>query len=374
MMRKSVLFGFAFLLFSCTAGFIIEPQKGTVGLGEAVFPEPEPFVPDPIEVTGLRATQETYINEIHVTWNTVSAGVYYWRLFWFTSAAEAETEREEALSDGFYQTDEISVRAPVSPRLSVAADSYEHIFTYAADGSEIPLPSGQTFYYLLKGYDGASRITACSEIAVGKTAAVPYDVTASRNYQPQKPEDPAFITLMWKWDNPDSVFRVERAKAPFSSEQTWTDRGIVKPEFKDGFYTYIEEFSHDDGCSFGSEDNPDVKCSESCLINLVIDNFGYREDASEIMKNAVAAIVIGLCGGMFCFSKRRQTANGSRCAFPQMRPAAIMKPPLLILCSFMWRLRIYWEQVRRAKQNQAISFPRSKILPAVYWNMNRRLM
>ena len=273
MMRKSVLFGFAFLLFSCTAGFIIEPQKGTVGLGEAVFPEPEPFVPDPIEVTGLRATQETYINEIHVTWNTVSAGVYYWRLFWFTSAAEAETERKEALSDGFYQTDEISVRAPVSPRLSVAADSYEHIFTYAADGSEIPLPSGQTFYYLLKGYDGASRITACSEIAVGKTAAVPYDVTASRNYQPQKPEDPAFITLMWKWDNPDSVFRVERAKAPFSSEQTWTDRGIVKPEFKDGFYTYIEEFSHDGGCSFGSEDNPDVKCSESCLIGA---EFGYR--------------------------------------------------------------------------------------------------
>lgn len=241
-----IVFGVVFL-FSCTDRFITDPQAGASGLNGVIFPEPVPFAPDPISVTGLSASNETYIDQIDVSWNTVTAGVYYWRLFWFSDRASAETVLNKARTTGFYQTEEIPSGTQVSRRLSYVRDSYEHLSVYDEKGNEQLLSSGMTFYYLLKGYDGGGRIVAYSDIAVGKTAEVPYDVTASRNDQPLFENDPAYITLTWKWDHPESSFRLERAKAPFSVDQAWEDRGTVKADGNGNVYTYREEFTSGSG-------------------------------------------------------------------------------------------------------------------------------
>lgn len=244
MKTKSLLIVFgAVFLFSCTDRFITDLQTGASGLNGVVFPEPVPFAPDPILVTGLSASNETYIDQIDVSWNTVTAGVYYWRLFWFSDRASAETVLNTAKTTGYYQTEEIPTGTQVSHRLSYVRNSYEHLSVYDEEGNEQLLSSGMTFYYLLKGYDGGGRIVAYSDIAVGKTAEVPYDVTASRNYQPLLENDPAYITLSWKWDHPESSFRLERAKAPFSVDQVWEDRGIVETDCSENVYTYREEFT-----------------------------------------------------------------------------------------------------------------------------------
>lgn len=248
MKTKSFLLSLVlFLAVSCTAQFLTDPQKGSSGLGDVVFPEPIPFAPDPIQVTGLTATQETYIDQINVTWDKVSKGVYYWRLFWFFDSASAEAALNVAKAEGFYQIENLPDGTQVSSKLSYDRNSYEHIYYYDKEGLVQTLTSGTVCYYLVKGYDGAGRIVAYSEIAVGKTAEVPYDVTATRNYQPVNEGDPAFITLTWKWNHPESSFRLERAQAPFSQNQKWEDRGIIEPLFTDGVYTYKEEFTNAGG-------------------------------------------------------------------------------------------------------------------------------
>ena len=176
--------------------------------------------------------------------------------------------------NGFYKTEE-TVGVQNSGKLSFTASSYTHSFTFDGDGSEIQLSSDMTFYYLLKGYDGAERIIAYSTVAEGKTATVPYDVTASRNDQPQTSDASAFITLTWKWDAPGASFRLERAKAPYSQEQSWDDLGIIDVQNKNGVYTYVEEFSHLDGCVVGkeAEEVGNVRCLPECPVGA---EFAYR--------------------------------------------------------------------------------------------------
>lgn len=270
-MKKNLfLLSVVFLsIFSCTDRFFTETDRVSFGLNNVVFPEPKPFVPDPIEVSGLTATVEKYINQIDINWNTVSAGVYYWRLFWFADSASATAAFNAAQSTDFYKTEDLSGISQVSPRLSYVRNNYQHSSIYDEEGNEELLSSGTIFYYLLKGYDGSGRIVAYSEVAIGKTAEVPYEVNATRNFQPSQMEDPAQITLSWKWNHPESSFRIERAQAPFSQHQQWEDRGIVKTEKNGDYYIYTEEFKHGAECSFSSE--KDFSCN--CQIG---QEFAYR--------------------------------------------------------------------------------------------------
>ena len=275
MKRLTVLLSAASLFFSCANQFYTDLQDGSSsGLNNIIFPEPQPFQPDPIAVSGFRASVGDFISEIEVSWNPVSAGVWYWRLFWFTDEEEARAALTEASTNGFYKTEE-TVGVQNSGKLSFTASSYTHSFTFDGDGSEIQLSSDMTFYYLLKGYDGAERIIAYSTVAEGKTATVPYDVTASSNYQPQQSDAPAYITLTWKWDYPGSEFRLERAKAPYSQEQSWDDLGIIDVQNGNGVYTYTEEFSHLDGCVVGkeAEEAGNVRCLPECPVG---SEFAYR--------------------------------------------------------------------------------------------------
>lgn len=280
-----IVFGVVFL-FSCTDRFITDPQAGASGLNGVIFPEPVPFAPDPIEVTGLSATSEIYIHQINVTWNTVSAGVYYWRLFWFSDFASAETALNKAKTTSFYKTEELPAGTQVSRRLSYVRNSYEHLTVYDGEGNEQLLSSGMTFYYLLKGYDGGGRIVAYSGIAVGKTAEVPYNVTATRNYQPNNMQDPARITLTWKWDHSDSSFRLERAQAPFSQDQKWEDRGIVNPSKEGDLYVYTEEFSHGASCVTSSAESfyCDCQIGEEFAYRIYAITDGKSSQPSQIVR------------------------------------------------------------------------------------------
>lgn len=275
MKRLTVLLSAASLFFSCANQFYTDLQDGSSsGLNNIIFPAPQPFQPEPIADSGFRASVGDFISEIEVSWNPVSAGVWYWRVFWFTDQSEAQAALSEASANGFYKTEE-TVGIQNSGKLSYTASSYTHSFTFADDGSEVPLSSDMTFYYLLKGYDGAERIIAYSTVAEGKTATVPYDVTASSNYQPQQSDAPAYITLTWKWDYPGSEFRLERAKAPYSQEQSWDDLGIIDVQNGNGVYTYTEEFSHLDGCVVGkeAEEAGNVRCLPECPVG---SEFAYR--------------------------------------------------------------------------------------------------
>lgn len=275
MKRLTVLLGAASLFFSCANQFYTDLQDGSSsGLNNIIFPAPQPFQPEPIAVSGFRASNGDFLDEIEIKWNPVSAGVWYWRLFWFTDEEEARAALTEASTNGFYKTEE-TVGVQNSGKLSFTASSYTHSFTFDGDGSEIQLSSDMTFYYLLKGYDGAERIIAYSTVAEGKTATVPYDVTASRNYQPQTSNASAFITLTWKWDAPGASFRLERAKAPYSQEQSWDDLGIIDVQNENGVYTYTEEFSHLDGCFVGkeAEEAGNVRCLPECPVG---SEFAYR--------------------------------------------------------------------------------------------------
>lgn len=275
MKRIAVFLSVVLLFFSCTDQFYTEFQDGSDSkLNDIIFPEPQPFQPEPIVVSGFQASNGDFLDEIEIKWNPVSAGVWYWRLFWFTDKEEARAALTEASTNGFYKTEE-TVGVQNSGKLSFTASSYTHSFTFDGDGSEIQLSSDMTFYYLLKGYDGAERIIAYSTVAEGKTATVPYDVTASRNYQPQTSDASAFITLTWKWDAPGASFRLERAKAPYSQEQSWDDLGVIDAAYGDGVYTYVEEFSHLDGCVVGkeAEEAGNVRCLPECPIG---SEFAYR--------------------------------------------------------------------------------------------------
>lgn len=268
MKRIAVFLSVVVLFFSCTNQFYTEFQDGSDSkLNDIIFPEPQPFQPEPIVVSGFQASNGDFLDEIEIKWNPVSAGVWYWRLFWFTDEEEARAALTEASTNGFYKTEE-TVGVQNSGKLSFPASSYTHSFTFDGDGSEIQLSSDMTFYYLLKGYDGAERIIAYSTVTEGKTATVPYDVTASRNYQPQTSEASAFITLTWKWDAPGASFRLERAKAPYSQEQSWNDLGIIDVRNENGVYTYTEEFSHTADCKVNS-----IQCSSECPIG---SEFAYR--------------------------------------------------------------------------------------------------
>lgn len=291
MKRLTVLLGAASLFFSCANQFYTDLQDGSSsGLNNIIFPEPQPFQPDPIAVSGFRASVGDFISEIEVSWNPVSAGVWYWRLFWFTDQSEAQAALSEASANGFYKTEE-TVGIQNSGKLSYTASSYTHSFTFADDGSEVPLSSDMTFYYLLKGYDGAGRITAYSSVIAGETAIVPYEVTASSNYQPQQSAAPAYITLTWKWDYPGSEFRLERAKAPYFQDQVWEDLGIIDAAYGDGVYTHVEEFSHLDGCVVGEEEEKagNVRCLPECPVGA---EFAYRvyavTDGSESPSSRMA--------------------------------------------------------------------------------------
>ena len=275
MKRIAVFLSVVLLFFSCTNQFYTEFQDGSDSkLNDIIFPESQPFQPEPIAVSGFQASNGDFLDEIEIKWNPVSAGVWYWRLFWFTDEEEARAALTEASTNGFYKTEE-TVGVQNSGKLSFTASSYTHSFTFDGDGSEIQLSSDMTFYYLLKGYDGAERIIAYSTVAEGKTATVPYDVTASRNDQPQTSDASAFITLTWKWDAPGASFRLERAKAPYSQEQSWDDLGVIDAAYGDGVYTYVEEFSHLDGCVVGkeAEEAGNVRCLPECPIG---SEFAYR--------------------------------------------------------------------------------------------------
>ena len=275
MKRLTVLLSAASLFFSCANQFYTDLQDGSSsGLNNIIFPAPQPFQPEPIAVSGFRASNGDFLDEIKIKWNPVSAGVWYWRLFWFTDEEEAQAALTEASTNGFYKTEE-TVGVQNSGKLSFTASSYTHSFTFDGDGSEIQLSSDMTFYYLLKGYDGAERIIAYSTVTKGKTATVPYDVTASRNYQPQTSDASAFITLTWKWDAPGASFRLERAKAPYSQEQSWDDLGIIDVQNGNGVYTYTEEFSHLDECVVGkeAEEAGNVRCLPECPVG---SEFAYR--------------------------------------------------------------------------------------------------
>lgn len=273
MKRIAVFLSVVLLFFSCTDQFYTEFQDGSDSkLNDIIFPEPQPFQPEPIVVSGFQASNGDFLDEIEIKWNPVSAGVWYWRLFWFTDKEEARAALTEASTNGFYKTEE-TVGVQNSGKLSFTASSYTHSFTFDGDGSEIQLSSDMTFYYLLKGYDGAERIIAYSTVAEGKTATVPYDVTASRNYQPQTPEASAFITLTWKWDAPGASFRLERAKAPYSQEQSWDDLGIIDVQNENGVYTYTEEVSHTADCKVNSDGDTNIQCSSECPIG---SEFAYR--------------------------------------------------------------------------------------------------
>ena len=275
MKRIAVFLSVVVLFFSCANQFYTEFQDGSDSkLNDIIFPEPQPFQPEPIAVSGFQASNGDFLDEIEIKWNPVSAGVWYWRLFWFTDEEEARAALTEASTNGFYKTEE-TVGVQNSGKLSFTASSYTHSFTFDGDGSEIQLSSDMTFYYLLKGYDGAERIIAYSTVAEGKTATVPYDVTASRNYQPQTSDASAFITLTWKWDAPGASFCLERAKAPYSQEQSWDDLGVIDAAYGDGVYTYVEEFSHLDGCVVGkeAEEAGNVRCLPECPVGA---EFAYR--------------------------------------------------------------------------------------------------
>lgn len=273
MKRIAVFLSVVVLFFSCSNQFYTEFQDGSDSkLNDIIFPESQPFQPEPIVVSGFQASNGDFLDEIEIKWNPVSAGVWYWRLFWFTDEEEARAALTEASTNGFYKTEE-TVGVQNSGKLSFTASSYTHSFTFDGDGSEIQLSSDMTFYYLLKGYDGAERIIAYSTVAEGKTATVPYDVTASRNYQPQTSEASAFITLTWKWDAPGASFRLEQAKAPYSQEQSWNDLGIIDVRNENGVYTYTEEFSHTADCKVNSDEDTNIQCSSGCPIG---SEFAYR--------------------------------------------------------------------------------------------------
>lgn len=273
MKRIAVFLSVVVLFFSCSNQFYTEFQDGSDSkLNDIIFPESQPFQPEPIVVSGFQASNGDFLDEIEIKWNTVSAGVWYWRLFWFTDEEEARAALTEASTNGFYKTEE-TVGVQNSGKLSFTASSYTHSFTFDGDGSEIQLSSDMTFYYLLKGYDGAERIIAYSTVTKGKTATVPYDVTASRNYQPQTSDASAFITLTWKWDAPGASFRLERAKAPYSQEQSWNDLGIIDVRNENGVYTYTEEFSHTADCKVNSDGDTNIQCSSECPIG---SEFAYR--------------------------------------------------------------------------------------------------
>lgn len=273
MKRIAVFLSVVVLFFSCSNQFYTEFQDGSDSkLNDIIFPESQPFQPDPIVVSGFQASNGDFLDEIKIKWNPVSAGVWYWRLFWFTDEEEARAALTEASTNGFYKTEE-TVGVQNSGKLSFTASSYTHSFTFDGDGSEIQLSSDMTFYYLLKGYDGAERIIAYSTVTKGKTATVPYDVTASRNYQPQTSDASAFITLTWKWDAPGASFRLERAKAPYSQEQSWNDLGIIDVRNENGVYTYTEEFSHTADCKVNSDGDTNIQCSSECPIG---SEFAYR--------------------------------------------------------------------------------------------------
>ena len=273
MKRIAVFLSVVLLFFSCTDQFYTEFQDGSDSkLNDIIFPEPQPFQPEPIVVSGFQASNGNFLDEIEIKWNPISAGVWYWRLFWFTDEEEARAALTEASTNGFYKTEE-TVGVQNSGKLSFTASSYTHSFTFDGDGSEIQLSSDMTFYYLLKGYDGAGRITAYSSVIAGETATVPYDVTASRNYQPQTSDASAFITLTWKWDAPGASFRLERAKAPYSQEQSWDDLGIIDVQNENGVYTYTEEFSHKADCKVNSDGDTNIQCSSECPIG---SEFAYR--------------------------------------------------------------------------------------------------
>lgn len=273
MKRIAVFLSVVLLFFSCTNQFYTEFQDGSDSkLNDIIFPEPQPFQPEPIVVSGFQASNGDFLDEIKIKWNPVSAGVWYWRLFWFTDKEEARAALTEASTNGFYKTEE-TVGVQNSGKLIFNASSYTHSFTFDDDGSEIQLSSDMTFYYLLKGYDGAERIIAYSTVTKGKTATVPYDVTASRNYQPQASDASAFITLTWKWGAPGASFRLERAKAPYSQEQSWNDLGIIDVQNENGVYTYTEEFSHTADCKVNSDGDTNIQCSSECPIG---SEFAYR--------------------------------------------------------------------------------------------------
>lgn len=273
MKRIAVFLSVVVLFFSCSNQFYTEFQDGSDSkLNDIIFPEPQPFQPEPIVVSGFQASNGDFLDEIKIKWNPVSAGVWYWRLFWFTDEEEARAALTEASTNGFYKTEE-TVGVQNSGKLSFTASSYTHSFTFDGDGSEIQLSSDMTFYYLLKGYDGAERIIAYSTVTKGKTATVPYDVTASRNYQPQTSDASAFITLTWKWDAPGASFRLERAKAPYSQAQSWNDLGIIDVRNENGVYTYTEEFSHTADCKVNSDGDTNIQCSSECPIG---SEFAYR--------------------------------------------------------------------------------------------------
>lgn len=273
MKRIAVFLSVVVLFFSCSNQFYTEFQDGSDSkLNDIIFPESQPFQPEPIVVSGFQASNGDFLDEIEIKWNPVSAGVWYWRLFWFTDEEEARAALTEASTNGFYKTEE-TVGVQNSGKLSFTASSYTHSFTFDGDGSEIQLSSDMTFYYLLKGYDGAERIIAYSTVTKGKTATVPYDVTASRNYQPQTSDASAFITLTWKWDAPGASFRLERAKAPYSQAQSWVDLGVVEVQNENGVYTYTEEFSHTADCKVNSDGDTNIQCSSACPIG---SEFAYR--------------------------------------------------------------------------------------------------
>ena len=101
-----------------------------------------------ITSTGFQASNGDFLDEIEIKWNPVSAGVWYWRLFWFTDKEEARAALTEASTNGFYKTEE-TVGVQNSGKLSFTASSYTHSFTFDGDGSEIQLSSDMTLKLLM---------------------------------------------------------------------------------------------------------------------------------------------------------------------------------------------------------------------------------
>lgn len=289
MNRRIFIFSFLSLFFlGCAADFYTQIfDKSDKGLNDIIFPEPKPWAPKPIVVSQFSATLgDKYINQINLSWKEVSQGVYYWRLFWYDSHSQANEVLKKIQGEGFYQEELLSGNENCSTKLIFSRSHYEHNSVFNQEGEEQALSSGSTYYYVLKGYDSGNRIVAySSEVVKGKTAIVPYEVTASRDYQPQEINASAFITLKWKWDNPQSTFKVERMESPFTQNSQWIDRGDIKATLEDGFYTYKEEFTHTSDCKVVSKDDFDCNCQ-------IGKEFAYRVYAVTDGKNSLSSQIV----------------------------------------------------------------------------------
>ena len=72
MKRIAVFLSVVLLFFSCTDQFYTEFQDGSDSkLNDIIFPEPQPFQPEPIVVSGFQASNGDFLDEIEIKWNPV---------------------------------------------------------------------------------------------------------------------------------------------------------------------------------------------------------------------------------------------------------------------------------------------------------------